>query len=324
MTLSREFRFYSDDDPVSERTRWVLGHVYELDNARIERILSDPRRRILMRIDEAGQLAGFVVFNDYKQQLLMPQNAFINPEDKELVASDSLAVYSFEQVWWRDEAFNFERIVREVFAAMSEALTAGYKRHALVGLLDDRAQNEPLRAVLLDLGFRPRPNAYRDYRLPLVTLPLVEEIRFEEADEFSVHTFEDPPGPAQMALTFNRVFAGGRPAIDAEFIEGMCEGPLFSRALSLWIGRGEQVAGFSWVERPAAHLADLQLLGTDPDFRRKGLVSRCLPVFMRTCQAQGIDTLAFSIESHNRAPSAMVDALGLKPFQTRNLLMRVR
>ncbi|MBN2358288.1 MAG: hypothetical protein JXR83_02465 [Deltaproteobacteria bacterium] len=323
MNIPSGFRFYTPDDPLAPRTRWALERIFKLAPAAIETLLGDPDRRVLLRVADDETLAGFVVFKDYKQVLLAPDNAFIARDDKELLGAPGLKVYSFEQIWYRDGDFDMARIVRETLPAMSSVLEQESARHALLGLLPLGEATQPLRDLLLELGFHANPNMYCDYRFSLALVPPVGDDVPASPPGFDLRTFEQPPDPAEMARTFNRVFAGGEQAVDADMMAAIWKMRTFARDLSLWVARDGRVAGFIWIFRPDPLTAKLNLLGTDPDFRGRGIVLSCTPMFMRACQRAGIATLTFTIQSENREPAKIAAALGAVEYQRRQTYIRV-
>lgn len=323
MSISAGFRFFTPDDALAPRTRWALERIFKLSPAAIDGLFGDPGRRILLRVADDGTLAGFVVFKDYKQVLLAPDNAFIAREDKQLLGAPGLKVYSFEQIWFRDGDFPMARIVRETLPAMSAILEQESARHALLGLLPLGAATQPLRDLLLELGFHANPNMYCDFRFDLAQVPQVGDDVPAAPPGVDLRSFEQPPDPAEMARTFNRVFAAGEIAVDAAMMTAMFELRTFSRELSLWVARDDRVAGFIWIFRPDPQTAKLNLLGTDPDYRGRGIVLSCTPMFMRACQRAGVSTLTFTIQSENREPAKIATALGAVEFQRRQTYIRV-
>jgi len=323
MTVPPGFRFYTSDDALAPRTRWALERIFKLTPTAIDALFGDPGRRILLRVADDGTLAGFVVFKDYKQVLLAPDNAFIAREDKQLLGAPGLKVYSFEQIWYCDGDFDMARIVRETLPAMSAVLAQESARHALLGLLPLGAATQPLRDLLQEQGFHANPNMYCDYRFALAQVPIVGDDIPAAPPGVDLRTFVQPPDPVEMARTFNRVFAAGEVAVDAAMMAAMFELRSFARELSLWVARDDRVAGFIWIFRPDPLTAKLNLLGTDPDFRGRGLVLSCTPMFMRACQRAGIATLTFTIQSENREPARIAAALGAVEYQRRQTYIRV-
>ena len=324
MSVPEGFRFHTPDDPLDERARWALTRIFKLAPAVVDDLLADPDRRTLMRVADDGTLAGFVVFKDYKNVLLAPDNAFIARDDKELLAAPGLKVYSFEQIWYRDGDFDMERIVREVLPAMSEVLAGEALRHALVCLLPQGDGTRRLREILEELGFRLNPNVYCDYRLPMSQVPAVADDLPDAPEGLDLRSFEDAPEPALLADTFNRIFSGGEQVIDGAMVEAMLALPSFARDLSMWVARDGRVAGFVWLYRSSPTVAKLSLVGTDPDFRGQGLVLRCTPMLMRALERAGIEALTFTIQGDNKEPARIATALGVAPYQRRQTYIRAR
>ncbi|MFH1811307.1 MAG: GNAT family N-acetyltransferase [Pseudomonadota bacterium] len=324
MSIPEGFRFYSPDDALAERARWALTRIFKLAEVAADALLEDPARRMLMRVADDGTLAGFIVFKDYKSVLLSPDNAFIARDDKDLLATPGLKVYSFEQVWYRDNDFDMARILREVLPAMSTILDGEAVRYALLCLLPDGPSSQALADLLLEQGFHINPNVYCDYRFSLGQVPQVADDVPEAPVGVDLRSFAHPPDMTALVTTFNRVFAGGAEALEPAHVQAMLELPSFARDLSFWVAREGRVAGFVWMFWQAPGVAKLNLVATDPDFRGQGLVLSCTPVFMRACQRAGVHSLSFTIQSENREPQKIARSLGAVLTQRRQTYIRAR
>lgn len=323
MTVPDGFRFYTADDPLAARVRWALERIFALPRPRVDGLLCDPHRRLLMRVAEDGSLGGFVVFKDYKDVLLSPDNAFIGREDKALLGAPGLQVVSFEQVWYRDGDFDMARIIRETLPAMSQILADEVSRHAILCLLPEGPETLVMRELLEELGFHRNPNVYCDFRFVLTRVPAVDENLAAAPADIDLRSFTDPPDPDLLAATFNRVFAEKQDLLDPEAVQGMLELHSFAHELSFWVQREGRVAGFVLMYWSAPGVAKLSLVGTDPDFRGLGLVRTCTPSFMHACQRHAVRELHFTIHADNSRPARIAQALGAEAYQRRRTWLRV-
>ena len=290
------------DHPAAAAVQEVLLQQFHQDPNEVRRCFEDPRVRVRGVADPgSGQLLAFVLFEELDQWMRGSPYGSMFPELMALLPASNLQAFVFYLSWWK-EGGSAEEWISTILHGFESELAQDADKVVLVSHSSTGADWDRMHRLLERLGFRRHPSVFITIEWPLPKLlPRRGKARFGEV---LVRPMSDGPvSMASLARCYDRAFFRGKHGVDAEEMQRLCEDLGVCSEISIigTLGDSDQVVGFLLAQRHAQEdlMAEVHLVGMDPDFQRRGLVLRSMPLLLAACSRAGVRTLRLTINQGN-------------------------